>query len=174
MGRPSAPSPPRRPWSLYVFIAWAFVLAFNTGVILWDITGPLAEVGSPDTLFGWLNLALAFVAPFGFVASVYSLWGLRPWGPYLFLTMTTLFFGFNLVDIWLPGGLPPNLVDPTQIRNARLLASARYGLGLIIPPIYFNLRWIKPLFQHSANRPTSAPPPRDGQMPASDPTNQSH
>ena len=142
-------SSPRRPWSLYVIITWAIILAFNTGVILWDLTGPLAQFGSPDTLFGRLSLALAFVAPFGFGASVYGLWELRPWGRYLFLTMSTLFFGFNLIGVWLPGGVPPNLQDPTQIRNARLLASVRYGLALVIPLIYFNLNRIRTLFQES-------------------------
>jgi hypothetical protein len=136
----------RRPWSLYFFILWAFVLAFNTGVTLWDITGPLAQFGSPDTLVGWLGLALAFVAPFGFGASVYGLWALRPWGRYLFLALSTLFFGFNLVGVWLPGGLPLTIQDPTLAINARLLASARYGLALIIPLVYFNLSWIKALF----------------------------
>ena len=142
-----APSSPRRPWSLYFFIAWAVLLAFNTGVSLWDITGPLAQFGTPGTVFGWLSLALAFVAPFGFGASVYGLWELRPWGRYLFLILSTLYFGFNLVGVWLPGGVPPDLQDPAQIRNARLLASARYGLALVIPLIYFNLRWIKALFR---------------------------
>lgn len=139
----------RRPWSLYFFILWAFVLAFNTGVTLWDLTGPLAQFGSPDTLAGWLGLALAFVAPFGFGASVYGLWALRPWGRYLFLALSTLFFGFNLVGVWLPGGLPLTIQDPLQVRNARLLASARYGLALIIPLVYFNLSWIKSLFHAS-------------------------
>jgi hypothetical protein len=146
---------PRRPWSLYVIITWAIILAFNTGVILWDLTGPLAQFGSPDTLFGWLSLALAFAAPFGFGASVYGLWELRPWGRYLFLTMSTLFFGFNLIGVWLPGGVPPNLQDPTQIRNARLLASVRYGLALVIPLIYFNLNRIRALFQESASQQVS-------------------
>ena len=144
-------SPPsRRPWSLYVFIAWATILAFNSGVALWDVTGTLGQFGSPDTAFGWLSLALAFAAPFGFGASVYGLWELRPWGRYLFLAMSTLFFAFNLVGVWLPGGLPPNLQDPVQIRNARLLASFRYGLALVIPLLYFNPSWIKTLF---ANHP---------------------
>jgi hypothetical protein len=144
------PSPSRRPWSLYVLIAWAIILAFNSGVALWDVTGTLGQFGPPDTAFGWLSLAVAFVAPFGFGASAYGLWELRPWGRYLFLALSTLFFAFNLVGIWLPGGLPPNLQDPVQIRNARLLASFRYGLALVIPLIYFNLSWIKTLF---ANHP---------------------
>ncbi len=145
-------SSPRRPWSLYVFIAWAILLAFNTGVVLWDITGPLAQFGTHDTLYGWLSLALAFVAPFGFGVSVYGLWELRPWGRYLFLTLSTLFFAFNLIGVWLPGGVPPNLQDPTQIRNARLLASVRYGLALVIPLIYFNLNHIRILFQKSKDQ----------------------
>jgi hypothetical protein len=132
-------------------IAWAFVLTFTTGVALWDITGPLSQYGLPNTAFGWLNLAVAFVAPFGFGASIYGMWELRPWGRYLFLALTTLFFSLNLIGVWLPGGLPGNLQDPTQIRNARLLASGRYSLGLIIPLIYFNLAWIKPLFQPSSH-----------------------
>jgi hypothetical protein len=119
---------------------------------LWHITGPLAQFGSPETLFGWLSLALAFVAPFGFGASVYGLWELRPWGRYLFLTMSTLFFAFDLINVWLPGGVPPNLQDPIQIRNARLLASVRYGLALVIPLIYFNLNRIRTLFQESTNQ----------------------
>ena len=148
-------SSPRRPWSLYVIIAWAILLAFNTGVVLWDITGPLAQFGTPDTLYGWLSLATAFVAPFGFGASVYGLWELRPWGRYLFLFLSTLFFGLNLIGVWLPGGLPPNLQDPTQIRNAQLLASVRYGLALVIPLIYFNLSYIRILFQTSTHPQTS-------------------
>jgi hypothetical protein len=139
----------RRPWSLYFFVLWAFVLAFNTGVTLWDLTGPLAQFGSPDTLIGWLSLVLAFVAPFGFGASIYGLWALRPWGRYLFLALSTLFFGFNLVGVWLPGGLPLTIQGPVQVRNARLLASTRYGLALIIPLVYFNLSWIKSLFHES-------------------------
>jgi len=138
---------PRRPRSLYFFIAWGLVLVFNTGIALWDITGPLAQFGSPATVFGWLSLVLAFIAPFGFAASVYGLWGLRPWGRHLFLALSTLFFGFNVIGVWLPGGLPPTVQDPTQVLNARLLASARYSLALVIPLIYFNLKWIKPLFQ---------------------------
>ncbi|MEJ2555332.1 MAG: hypothetical protein P8186_03695 [Anaerolineae bacterium] len=145
---PSLPSR-RRPWSLYFLILWAFVLAFNTGITLWDLTGPLAQFGSPDTAVGWLGLALAFIAPFGFGASVYGLWALRPWGRYLFLVLSTLFFGFNLVGVWLPGGLPLAIQDSTHAINARLLASIRYGLALIIPLVYFNLSWIKPLFQES-------------------------
>ena len=148
----TSPSPHRRPWSLYVFIVWAIILAFNTGVALWDITGPLAQFGTPDTLFGWLSLALAFVVPFGFGASVYGLWELRPWGRYLFLTLSSLFFSFNLIGVWMPGGVPPNLQDPTQIRNARTLASVRYGLALVIPLIYFNLNRIRTLFQESTNQ----------------------
>ena len=144
-------SSPRRPWSLYVIIAWAIILAFNTGLALWDSTGPLAQYGSPDTLVGWLSLAMAFAAPFGFGASVYGLWELRPWGRYLFMTLSTLFFCFNLIGIWLPGGVPPNIQDPTQMRNARLLASARYGLALAIPLLYFNLNHIRILFKKSAN-----------------------
>jgi hypothetical protein len=144
-------SSPRHPWSLYVIIAWTILLTFNTGVVLWHITGPLAQYGSPTTLYGWLSLAVAFVAPFGFGASVYGLWQLRPWGRYLFLTLSTLFFGLNLIGIWLPGGVPPNLQDPTQIRNAQLLASVRYGLALVIPLIYFNLNHIRILFQKSTN-----------------------
>ena len=138
---------PRRPWSLYVIIIWAILLTFNSGLALWHITGPLAQFGTPTTLFGWLSLVLAFVAPFAFGASVYGLWELRPWGRYLFLTMSTLFFAFDLIGVWLPGGLPPNLQDPTQIRNAQLLASVRYGLALVIPLIYFNLSYIRILFQ---------------------------
>lgn len=153
-------SSPRRPLSLYFFIAWAILLTFNTGVALWDITGPLAQFGSPDTLFGWLSLVLAFVAPFGFAASVYGLWELRPWGRYLFLILSTLFFAFNLIGVWLTGGLPPNLEDATQIRNARLLASARYGLALVIPLIYFNLSRIRALFQESRNQQISQHQPR--------------
>lgn len=118
-------------------------------MFLWDLTGPLAQFGSPETLFGWLSLALAFAAPFGFGASVYGLWELRPWGRYLFLTTSTLFFGFNLIGVWLPGGVPPSIQDPTQIRNARLLASARYGLALVIPLVYFNLNHIRTLFKKS-------------------------
>ena len=133
------------------------MLAINTGVALWDITGPLAQFGTPDTLFGWLSLALAFVAPFGFGASVYGLWELRPWGRYLFLTMSTLFFGFNLIGVWLPGGVSPNLQDPTQIRNAQLLGSARYGLALVLPLIYFNLNRIRTLFQESKNQQNNEP-----------------
>jgi hypothetical protein len=148
----TSPSPRRRPWSLYVIIVWAIILAFNTGVALWDITGPLAQFGTPTTLFGWLSLALAFVAPFAFGASVYGLWELRPWGRYLFLTVSTLFFAFNLIGVWLPGGLPPNLQDPTQIRNARTLASVRYGLALVIPLIYFNLDRNRTLFRESTDR----------------------
>ena len=142
---------PRRPWSLYIFIVWVVILAFNTGVALWDITGPLAQFGTPNTLFGWLSLILAFVAPFGFGASVYGLWDLRPWGRYLFLTVSTFFFALNLIGVWLPGGVPLSLQDPIQIRNARLLASARYGLALVIPLIYFNLDRIKALFRKSTN-----------------------
>ena len=145
-------SSPRRPWSLYVIITWSILLAFNTGVVLWDITGPLAQFGTPDTPYGWLSLATAFVAPFGFGASVYGLWGLRPWGRYLFLSLSTLFFGLNLIGVWLPGGVPPNLQDPTQIRNAQLLASVRYGLALVIPLIYFNLNHIRILFQKSTDQ----------------------
>jgi hypothetical protein len=145
-------SSPRRPWSLYVIITWSILLAFNTGVVLWDITGPLAQFGTPDTLYGWLSLATAFVAPFGFGASVYGLWGLRPWGRYLFLSLSTLFFGLNLIGVWLPGGVPPNLQDPTQIRNAQLLASVRYGLALVIPLVYFNLNHIRILFQKSTDQ----------------------
>jgi hypothetical protein len=130
-------------------------MAFNTGLALWDITGPLAQYGSPDTLFGWLSLAVAFVAPFGFGASVYGLWELRPWGRYLFVALSTVFFSLNLIGLWLPGGVPPNIQDPIQIRNARLLALARSGLALIIPLIYFNLSWIKTLFQASTNRQVS-------------------
>ncbi len=141
------PTSPRRPWPLYVFIAWAFVLAFNTGLSLWVITGPLAQLGSPVTVIGWLGLGLAFVAPFGFGTAAYGLWRLRPWGRYLFLTLTTSFFGFNLISTWLPGSLPPTLQDPAQIMNARLLASARYALALIVPLGYFNLSWIKALFR---------------------------
>ncbi len=144
-------SSPRRPWSLYFFVAWAILLAFNAGVALWDITGPLAQFGTPDTPYGWLSLALAFVAPFGFGASVYGLWELRPWGRYLFLTLSTLFFSLNLIGVWLPGGVPSNLQDPTQIRNAQLLASVRYGLSLVIPLIYFNLNHIRILFQKSTD-----------------------
>lgn len=147
MSTPPVPRPWRRPWSLYIFIVWGLVLAFNTGVALWDITGPLAQLGSPATLFGWLSLALAFVAPFGFAASVYGLWELRPWGRYLFLSMSTLFSAFNLAAAWLPGGLPLSPQEPGQLLNAQLLASARYGLALVIPLIYFNLKWIKPLFR---------------------------
>jgi len=143
---------PRRPWSLYVIITWAILLAFNTGIVLWDITGPLAQFGTPDTPYGWLSLAIAFVAPFGFGASVYGLWELRPWGRYLFLVLSTLFFGLNLIGVWLPGGMPPDLQDPTQIRNAQLLASGRYGLALVIPLIYFNLNHIRILFRKSANQ----------------------
>lgn len=146
MDTPPVSSVPRRPWSLYIFIAWGLLLAFNTGLALWDITGPLAQFGSPDTLFGWLSLALAFIAPFGFGIAVYGLWGLRPWGRYLFMTLTTLFFGFNLIAIWLPGSMALTVQDPLQIRDARLLALARYGLGLIVPLTYFNLSWIRPLF----------------------------
>jgi hypothetical protein len=69
--------------------------------------------------------------------------------------MSTLFFGFNLIGVWLPGGVPPNLQDPTQIRNARLLASVRYGLALVIPLIYFNLNRIRALFQESASQQVS-------------------
>ena len=141
MDRTPAP-PPRRPWSLYIFIAWAMLQAFNTGLVLWDLTGPLAQFGSPSTPFGWLSLALAFVAPFGFAASVYGLWGLHPWGRYLFLVLSTLFFGANLAGAWLPGGLP------WATPNARLLATARYGLALAIPLVYFNLAWIKTLFRY--------------------------
>lgn len=143
------PRSPRRPWSLYIFIAWALLLTFTTGVALWDITGPLSQYGLPGTAFGWLSLTMAFVAPFGFGASVYGLWGLRPWGRYLFLALTILYFGLNLIGVWQPGGMPGNLEDPIQLRNAQLLASGRYGLGLVVPPIYFNLAWIKPLFQPS-------------------------
>ena len=143
------PVAPRRPRSLYVFIAWTVVLAFNTGLILWDITGPLlTQYGSPETLLGWLGLALAFAAPFAFGASAYGLWEMRPWGRLLFLVITTLFFGFNLVGVWLPGGLllDADRYTPAQVRNAQLLASARYGLALVIPWIYFNLSWIKERF----------------------------
>ena len=150
--RPSVSRSRRRPWSLYVFIAWALILAFNTGVVLWDLTGPLAQYGTPNTVIGWLSLVTAFLAPFAFGASVYGLWGLRPWGRYLFLAISTLFFGLNLISIWLPGGVPPNLQDPAQVRNALLLALARNGLALIIPLIYFNLSWVKALFQKSANQ----------------------
>ena len=160
-----ATSPPRRPWSLYIFIAWAFVLTFKAGLSLWDITGPLAQFGSPDTLFGWLSLALAFIAPFGFGASVYGLWELRPWGRRLFMALSTIFFAFNLIGIWLPGGLPPNLQEPGLMRGARLLASARYGLALVVPLIYFNLRWIKSLF--TTRRDDAA---EDGDGPPADPS----
>ena len=143
---------PRRPWSLYFFIAWSIILAFDTGLFLWDITGPLSQFGSPDTLFGWLSLVLAFVAPFGFGASVYGLWELRPWGRLLFMVLSAVLFGFRLVAVWMPGGMPPDLLDATQIRNARLLASARYGLALIIPLIYFNLAFIRILFQRNCSQ----------------------
>ena len=99
------------------------------------------------TVFGWLSLALAFIAPFGFGACVYGLWERRAWGRYLFMGLSTLFFGVNLIAVWLPLGLPPGLEDPVQIRNARLLTSARFGLALVIPIVYFNLSWIKALFQ---------------------------
>ena len=145
----------RRPWSLYVFIAWALILAFNTGIVLWDLTGPLAQYGTPNTVIGWLSLVTAFLAPFAFGASVYGLWELRPWGRYLFLAISTLFFGLNLISLWLPGGVPPNLQDPTEVRNAQLLALARNGLALFIPLIYFNLSWVKALFEESANEQTN-------------------
>ncbi len=150
MSEPTAsPSPPHRPWSLYLFIAWAGLLAFNAGLRLWIITGPLAQFGSPNTAIGWLGLTLAFVAPFGFGASVYGLWELRPWGRILFLGMTTLFFSFNAVGVWLPGGVSPEIQDPAQMQTARLLATARYSLALVIPLVYFNLGWIKILFRRS-------------------------
>mgnify|MGYP001824262803 CR=1 FL=1 len=145
-------SSPRRPWSLYFFIVWAIILAFNTGVALCDITGPLAQFGTPDTLFGWLSLVTAFVAPFGFGTSVYGLWELRPWGRYLFLILSTLFFGLNLISVWLPGGVPPTIQDPIQIRNARLLATVRYAVALAIPLLYFNLNHIRILFKKSVNQ----------------------
>lgn len=150
MGRSVAPSKSRRPLSLYLFVAWAFVLAFNTGVILWDITGPLSQLGRPSTVFGWLSLLLAFVAPFGFGASVYGLWGQRPWGRRLFLMLSTLFFGINLAGVWLTDRSPLTAQAPALFRNT-WLASARYGLSLIIPLIYFNLRRIKASFQPSIN-----------------------
>lgn len=140
-----APARPRRPWSLYVFVAWAVILVFDTGLYLWDLTGPLGLFGPPDTLFGWLSLALAFVAPFGFGASVYGLWGLRPWGRCLFVGLSILYFGANLAAVWLPGG-PPPAGDAAQVLSARLLATARYGLALAIPLVYFNLKWIRALF----------------------------
>lgn len=152
MSEPSVAQTPsqQRPWSLYVFIAWAFVLAFNTGLILWDFTRPLVnQYGFPATSIGRLALAIAFIAPFGFGASVFGLWHLRPWGRYLFLGMTILFFGFNLLSVWLPGD-PISEVPPPK----RWVDSARFGLALVIPLIYFNLNWIKPLFQK--NRPVES------------------
>lgn len=147
------PSPsPRRPWLLYFFVAWAFILAFNTGVILWDITGLLGQFISPSTAFGWLSLVIAFVAPFGFGLSVYGLWGLRPWGRYLFMALSIVFFGTNLVGVWLPSELPLTVTAQAQLRNARLLSTARYGLAIIIPLIYFNLGHIKASFRESTNR----------------------
>jgi hypothetical protein len=157
MDKPPSSQPsslPRRPWSLYVFIAWALIMAFNTGLRLWVITGPLAQLGSPDTVIGWLGLGLAFIAPFGFGLSAYGLWELRPWGRTLFLVMAILFFGFNAIGVWLPGGMPLDIHDhsPAEIRNSQLLATARYGLSLIIPLGYLNLRWVKHLFRKSANQ----------------------
>jgi hypothetical protein len=61
--------------------------------------------------------------------------------------VSSLFFSLNLLAVWLPGGLPLTLQDPRQLLNAQLLASARYGLALAVPLIYFNLKWIKPLFR---------------------------
>lgn len=167
--RPSASRSRRRPWSLYVFIAWALILAFNTGIVLWDLTGPLAQYGTPNTVIGWLSLVTAFLAPFAFGASVYGLWELRPWGRYLFLAISTLFFGLNLISLWLPGGVPPNLQDPTEVRNAQLLALARNGLALVIPLIYFNLSWVKALFEESANEQTN----KSTNQQISDPADQS-
>ena len=79
MEKPTETPSRRRPWSLYFFIAWALILTFNTGLFLWDITGPLAQFGMPNNLFGWLSLAVAFLTPFGFGASVYGLW--ERWKP---------------------------------------------------------------------------------------------
>jgi hypothetical protein len=137
--------------SLYVFVAWAFILTFNTGLLLWDITGLLAPVGTPETAFGWLSLAVAFVAPFGFGASVYGLWYKRPWGRYLFVALSTVFFSLNLIAAWLPNDLLSREAAE-QVRAARLLSTARNSLGLIIPLIYFNLRRIKGLFQESRDQ----------------------
>jgi hypothetical protein len=62
-----------------------------------------------------------------------------------------LFFGLNLISVWLPGGVPPTIQDPIQIRNARLLASVRYTVALVIPLLYFNLNHIRVLFKKSTN-----------------------
>jgi hypothetical protein len=129
-----------------LFIAWAFVLAFKTGVVLWDLTGSLSQFGRPHTTFGWLSLIVTFVAPFGFGISVFGLWGLRPWGRYLFLGLSTLFWGVNLVGIWLTDDLSLNSQSLTPLRNTRWLASVGYGLALIVSLIYFNLSRVKILF----------------------------
>jgi hypothetical protein len=129
-----------------LFIAWAFVLAFNTGVVLWDLTGSLSQFGRPHTAFGWLSLIVTLFAPFGFGISVYGLWGLRPWGRHLFLGSSTLFFGVNLIGIWLIDDLPLTSQALTPLGNPRLLGSAGYGLALIVSFIYFNLSRVKTLF----------------------------
>ncbi len=152
MEGPLASPPSRRPLSLYFFIAWALILAFNSGVLLWDITGALAQFGRPSTAFGWLSLVATFVAPFGFGICVYGLWGLRSWGRYLFLGLSALYFGVNLVGVWLPPDLPLTPQALMGLRNTRLLALFRHGLAIAIPFVYFNLSQIKALFDGSANR----------------------
>jgi hypothetical protein len=95
------------------------------------------------------------VAPFGFGIAVYGLWGLRSWGRYLFLGLSALYFGLNLVGVWLPADLPSPPQALTGPRNARLLASLRPGLAIAIPFVYFNLSRIRALFVESANRSAS-------------------
>ena len=138
----------RTRWFIRIFALWALVLTILAIANLLVLTQSVELYSDQynNRTQVWIIFILQAVLGAGFAASTYGLWEFKNWARILFIFISVVWFGFNLVALFAPGlsSVPGNTYTTTQL----LLASLRYIVAIIIPVWYFNLPHVKAVFMN--------------------------
>lgn len=139
----------RTRWFIRLLAVWAVLLAALAlaGLLLLTQTVELYSNQFNNQALVWLIFIFQTVFAVVFAACAYGLWQFQKWGRVLFLWTSTLWFGVNLLALFVPGIL---YTSGGQYTTTQLiLNSIRYIISLFIPVWYLNLPYVKEIFIHS-------------------------
>ena len=131
-------------WGIYLFAIFSLILALIAVVrllILIQTVELYSDEFGNQTLV-WIIFVLNSLFGLGFAASAYGLWKRYNWGRILFMWLIVSWSGLNLFAIYSPYFSPRQDLS----FDGAMISSLRFGFGIILSLVYFNLPRVKELF----------------------------
>ena len=151
------------PWGIRLIAIWAFVLAVIPFANLLLLTAAVEFYSNRynNQTQVWIIFFLQVCFGIGFAISAYGLWRYQNWGRVLFLWASTIWFGVNLIVLFIPDFI---FFSIRQYSTSELIWNGtRFFIALSIPLWYLTQPHVKAIFDYdtSENLSTEEVTPND-------------